>query len=185
MILIFIISIIIHEFGHVFACKILHKNFGKIKVGIFGFSNASLNLSNMNVFQKIFILVSGSVLNFIVFIILSINYNKFSYLIGYMNLLIGILNLLPIVPLDGGNIMICILNIKFSIKVAIKVTLIISKIILIILSFLYCIGIIYFKNLFLLGLILYIWYVFLKEEKKFDIYFRIEKNYKNKTFLLQ
>jgi stage IV sporulation protein FB len=185
VLLIFIISIVLHECGHVLACIILHKKFGKVKVSIFGFSNNNLNLSNMKNFKKIFILVLGSLVNFIVFIFCMVIGGKLVDKIGKMNLLIGVFNLLPIVPLDGGNILICILSDKFFIKQAIESSLIISKIILVIISFLYCIGIIYLKNLFLLGIIMYVWYIFLREEKKFELYFKIEKSYFNRTFLLQ
>ena len=176
--LIFFLSIIIHELGHIISCNILHIKFGRVNFGIFGFSNREVRFSNLNKSQKIFILASGSFFNFILAIISVKLPFSFNDKICFTNLLLAMFNLLPIIPLDGGNILICILNYKFSIKKSIKISLIISKIFLVILIFAYCILILFLKNLFLLGIIVYLWYLYLKEESKFELYFRIENKFK-------
>ncbi len=97
----------------------------------------------------------------------------------YTNLLLGIFNLLPIIPLDGGNILISFLNYKFNVNDSIKMALIISKLELIILSIVYCIFILILKNLWIFVLIIYLWYLYLKEEEKFEFYLKIHERYKN------
>jgi stage IV sporulation protein FB len=175
MLIIFLVSILFHELGHIFACKILHKNFGKIKFGIYGFSNETLELSALKCYQKIFILSSGVIVNLLISIVSCRFQNRICLEFGYINLLLAIFNLLPIIPLDGGNILICLLKTKLEFKKSISIALNLSKALLILTSFLYCIAIIYLKNVFLLGLIIYMWYIFLKEEKQFEIFFEIER----------
>ena len=106
--LFFVISIIIHEIGHIIVSNIFNVNFGKVNISFFGFSNKNLVLSGNSFFNKIFILMAGSLFNFcffILFLILKV------YNLAIMNLYLGIFNLLPIIPLDGGNILICLIKI--------------------------------------------------------------------------
>lgn len=176
--LIFFLSIVIHEFGHIVTCKLLHRQFGAIKLGVLGFSNTELKLSKLNIFQKILILISGSFFN-LIFAIICLNISsEYGLVLCYSNTLIGIFNLLPIIPLDGGNILICILNRKYEINKSIEISLIVSKIFLVCISFIYCISVIILKNVFILLLIVYLWYLYLREEREFRIYFQIENNLK-------
>lgn len=176
--LIFLLSITFHELGHIITSKIIHRNFGKIRFGFFGFSNKELRLSNLKLKEKIFILASGSIFN-LVLAITSFNFlAEMKEELFFTNVFIAIFNLLPIIPLDGGNILICVLNSKFEIRKSIEISLIISKVFLIIISFMYCIMMILLKNIFLLILIIYLWYLFLREESSFRIYFKVENSLK-------
>lgn len=176
--LIFLLSITFHEIGHIISSKIVHRNFGKIYFGVFGFSNKGLRLSKLKPKEKVFILASGSLFNLLLAVI-SFKFSvKMKYELFFTNIFIAIFNLLPIIPLDGGNILISILNCKFEIKKSIEISLVISKIFLVTISFIYCIMIVLLKNIFLLILIIYLWYLYFREESSFKIYFRIEDNLK-------
>jgi len=171
--LFFVISIIIHEIGHIIVSNIFNVNFGKVNISFFGFSNKNLVLSGNSFFNKIFILMAGSLFNFcffILFLILKV------YNLAIMNLYLGIFNLLPIIPLDGGNILICLISKISNEKMAIRYTMKISKMFLIIITFMYSIGIIILKNFSLFILILYLWFLNIKEEKQFDLYKKISDN---------
>jgi len=65
--------------------------------------------------EKIFILASGSIFN-LVLAITSFNFlAEMKEELFFTNVFIAIFNLLPIIPLDGGNILICVLNIILNI----------------------------------------------------------------------
>ena len=91
-----------------------------------------------------------------------------------MNLFLCVVNLLPILPLDGGNILNCILlEENLSFKTSTSISLLISKIVLIFLSLIYCFAIFYLKNVWIFLGIIYLWILFFKEERKFDNYLKI------------
>jgi len=76
---------------------------------------------------------------------------------------------LPILPLDGGKILKEILNKFIGNNRSIEYTLLVSKIFLCIFTYLYSIFIILIKNVYILLLILYLWYLYLQEEKKYNL----------------
>ena len=88
----------------------------------------------------------------------------------YTNLLLFVFNLLPIIPLDGGKIMIEILKIIYKENFKVQNILAVSKFFLFIFSFLYSIAIIKVKNIYIIFLILYLWYLYYIEEKKILLY---------------
>lgn len=100
----------------------------------------------------------------------------------YTNLLLGIINLLPILPLDGGNILNCILEKKVGFYISGKISLFVSKIVLIIISLIYCFAIFYLKNFWIFCGIIYLWILFFKEEKNFALYLKILDKYKNTKY---
>lgn len=177
--MIFLFSIIIHELGHIFMSKILNVQFGKIKLGILGFSAKELDLTGIKKRSKILIFSSGAIFNLLgIFLILHTNLSSFlKEQIIYSNLLIAIFNLLPIVPLDGGNVLVCILEYKFNFRKSMRIALFISKIFLIFLSFLYCIMILIIKNIWLVVLFVYLWILYIREERRFELYIKIHKRY--------
>ncbi len=173
--IIFVLSIAIHELGHVISSKIFHTNFGMIKFTLLGFSSNTSSLIGCENYKKIIIMLSGALFNIILALSLCFfNYDKLKLWI-YTNLGLGIINLLPIIPLDGANVILCVLNKRFNSKKAIGIGLKISKILLIIISFLYACLIILVKNVFILFMIIYLWYLFLEENNNFKTYFRIEE----------
>lgn len=121
--------------------------------------------------------LAGPLSNLIVAVLIKyININEEEKIkILYTNLSLCIFNLLPIIPLDGGNILREILKNKFNNINSNKVTLIISKVNLILLTFVYSILILKIKNITIFFLIMYLWYLNFIEDKKLEI---VEKTYK-------
>ena len=96
-------------------------------------------------------------------------------LIIYANLLIFMFNLLPIYPLDGGRILNGILHIFVGKREAMKLSYNISMIITIIVTAIASIGILYYKNIAIFFIVMYLWVIVLKEA---FIYRKIENLYK-------
>lgn len=95
-----IIALTIHEAAHLFAALILNIKFKKVKITLFGF-NINANLENISLIRKILLFIAGPLSNVAVFIVLTdTNY----FLFAKINLFLACINLVPIVPLDGGNI---------------------------------------------------------------------------------
>ncbi len=139
-VLVGIISSLMHELGHIIAVKAKKCSIDRIKLGCV---NADIFLNGGNLTDKIIILFSGSMMNFFIAVIFkimcSVYYDVNIFRTIYLqNLFIGILNLLPISTLDGGCILLSLLNKKIDSIVALRVYNIVSFIFLIPL---FCIGI--------------------------------------------
>lgn len=100
-------------------------------------------------------------------------------LIIYANILIGIFNLIPIYPLDGGRIVKCMLHIFFGRKEAYDYTNKISNITIAFLTAVSSIVILYWKNVAILIILGYLWYLVVVENKRYknkqEIYKRFEQ----------
>ena len=93
----------------------------------------------------------------------------------YANLLIGIFNLLPIYPLDGGRMLKAIL-IKFNnIELVEEILNKISNVIMILLTVIASIGILYLKNIAIFFIIVYLWGVRIAENKRHRLKMRVHK----------
>ena len=122
--LIAFISIILHEIGHIVAMVLQSQKIREIKFGAFCIDivNSSKN--------TIFTMLSGSLSNFIFAIIFLIFYNfsreaffKFAALQG---MYVGVFNLMPILDLDGGQIIFYFLSRKFKYETAERALTLIS-----------------------------------------------------------
>ena len=110
-----VIASLLHEFGHIFAMKLLDYKLNRIKIG---FVNSDIILSVHKNSDMIKILLSGSFVNFCIALIskLLFFYTKKDLfeIIFLQNFFIGMLNLFPIEMLDGGIILSLILNDKIG-----------------------------------------------------------------------
>ena len=104
-------AVFMHECGHLFAMWILGCAPKKIKL-----IPASVQITNaaFTGYKNDFLIaVSGPLVNFILFLAFYYNYSLFeNRLVGYfalINLMLGILNLLPVKGLDGGTVLFSIL----------------------------------------------------------------------------
>ena len=125
LVLLAILSSLIHEFGHIFT-MIMQKNYIKaIKFHPFGIDIVDSNRTLYNYSKNILVLISGSTTNFLIALILKMLYfytrNPIINIVFYQNIYIGILNLLPIGVLDGGQIVFIILSKKIGINRAYKI----------------------------------------------------------------
>ncbi len=165
--IIFLIFIIIHEMSHLTVAILIGAVPKKISVNPFGVSLELYSYEKIDFWGRIFFFSIGPFTNFIIAIISF--FLKFNDLIIYTNLAILCFNVLPILPLDGGKILKEILNKFIGNNRSIEYTLLVSKIFLCIFTYLYSIFIILIKNAYILLLILYLWYLYLQEEKKYNL----------------
>lgn len=160
---------IVHELGHVLSGILLGRKIEKFELMAIGCRVKFFDEEEFNPIKDIIISASGPLINFILVIFFLVQPIHIKYVEFYIygNLLLGVFNLLPIYPLDGGRIIKNILElIKNDISVE-EITNNISNITLIILTMIASILVIYFKNIFIFITILYLWYILMKENKRY------------------
>lgn len=169
-----------HEMGHLIVGVLLGfkvKNLTINPMGLtvrFGINvkeyNKKVKKGNMLALKKIIIASSGPAINFLIVLVAYFLYNKCNLNIDYskiiyINIIIGIFNLIPIYPLDGGQILKNILHIKCGLENSYKYTNEISNILLIIITAFSSIAIYYLKNIAVLFIIIFLWNLVIKENK--------------------
>ena len=171
---------LIHELGHLLAGLLVGMQPEKLELIQFGVAisfkikpeeyNKKIKKGNQLEIKKILVALAGPITNFIViFIILNLNIELFKALtIIYTNFLIVIFNLLPKYPLDGGRILKGILHINIGKQKAEKYINIISKITVTILTIIASILILHVHNIAFILICMYLWYLILKEDKKYQ-----------------
>ena len=160
--IIFIIFILIHELAHlIFGISIGGKP-RSIILEPFGVSLEFFSYGKKSHLLRAIFYLIGPTINIIIailFIKIRIFDNIINEKIILINLLIFIFNMLPILPLDGGKALKEILYCVFPSKNTNNLILIISKLFLITISFTYSIAIIKVKNIYIVFLIIYLWYL--------------------------
>ena len=174
MYILFMLFAIIHECFHLLAGIILGYKVKSMRIMPLGLSicfkekeeeyNTKIRKSNFNNVKKIIILIMGPISNIIIafiFAILDIAEPV------YINVLIAIFNLLPIYPLDGGQILNRVLRIIYGNFEAYRISNSINNIIMSIITALDSIGILYTKNIAIFFIVIFMWYLTIKENKKY------------------
>lgn len=172
------IFILLHELGHAITGIILGLKIKKININVFGLSIEFENYGKERLNNKIIIDMAGPAINIITFIIAVIFKNEE---IAYINILLAIINLLPIYPLDGGRIVKNLLLKSHNYKQVVGYTEKISKDTLIIITAISSIVILYIKNVGIFLIILYLWSIALKECRKNQIIKRAFQTIQNNT----
>lgn len=170
---VFIISTLIHEISHALAGIILGVKLRKFCIMPFGFNITFEEVGSYkkNIIKKIIIASVGPVINLCIMmfaVIFKLNTN-----IIYANLIIAVFNLIPIYPLDGGRILKSILRIKFNAQKTNFLVNKISNITLIILTAVTSILILYINNISLIFVLGYLWYITIRENKKYNLIKRV------------
>ncbi len=113
-------SALLHELGHFFMMQIKGHRIEEVNIGFFTVDIVDRDRNFGSFTDKFLILISGSLFNFIICLIFFIffYFTEFSTFksVAYVNLFIGILNLLPISSLDGGQIFYNLVLRFFSIR---------------------------------------------------------------------
>ncbi len=179
--LIFLLFVFIHELAHLFCGILIGGKPRKLYLNPLGVSLEFYSYGKSNPLYKICFFIAGPLINLIIAVIFYfIQYDEYyKTKIIYTNLALCIFNLIPIIPLDGGKILKEILRKFIGIDKANKFVMIISKTFLVIISFVYGIAIIEIKNIYLLLLIIYLWYLYFLEEKKYFLFERVNNCIKN------
>ena len=193
MYILLMIFAIIHELGHVIAGLILKFKPEEIRLTPVGLQvsfsidsieyNEKVNRAKVLNIKKAIIALAGPMTNLSIssiVILFGMFYKEIQYtyiyqVVIYANLLIALFNLIPIYPMDGGRVLKEVLHIIFGKKKAYKVTYIVSKTVLILLTMLSSIAILYIHNIAVLIIITYLWYLEIVEIRRYNRRRNIEK----------
>ncbi len=110
-------AVIIHELGHIIPMCIYGYRPEKIKISLFEISITDNSRHKRSFWKNFFIILLGPFINFICFIsfYLLYLYGKDFYLpIAIANLSVGLFNFMPVLSLDGGQLLYLILCKKFT-----------------------------------------------------------------------
>lgn len=179
---------LIHEFGHVLVARILGNKLLKFKIMPLGFSiflqtniedyNKKIKKGNMYVLKNLIISIAGPITNIIIFLVtffLPIELMIKEKII-YINAIIAIFNLIPMYPLDGSKILQNVLKLFCSNKESYKYTNIVANATLIIFTIFCSVFILYAKNIAIVAILIYLWYINIKENEKQKIRNKILNN---------
>ena len=178
----------IHECGHLLAGLLLKLKPKKLEINLFGLAIVFEEFGSRNKefeLKKVLIAAAGPLTNVIIILIvwlfnLPIKDITKEILI-YANILIIAFNMLPIYPLDGGRIVRGILYIVKGREFSEEVTNKVANIGAIILTFAGSIAIYYFKNIAILLMIIYLWALVIRENKRYFLKEKVEKIIKQNT----
>lgn len=163
----------IHELGHMVTGIILKLKPKSLNLMPFGISIIfeTYGYRKLIEIKKIMLALAGPMTNFLIAIIFSFLHidSHIKEIIIYSNILIGIFNMLPMYPLDGGRILKGIIRIKFSKLEADKIINRISNIIVICLTAISSIAILYFKNIAIIFVLVYLWFIIFEENKRYKM----------------
>lgn len=165
---------LLHELGHLLAGIILKFKPKKIAFNPLGlsvtFEGFGENVSRTICQKRIFVAIAGPLVNLIIIILTYIfNFGESKYLIIYSNLILLLINLIPIYPLDGGRILKEFLHIQLGYWKSISITNKISNVFTILLTIIASISIFYFKNIAILLIGIYLWFLVIKENRYFAV----------------
>lgn len=162
---------LVHELGHLVAGIFLGLKVKNINIMPFGVSINFEDYSNKYVLKKIIIAIAGPLTNLII-VILGI-FNEWKDNIIYANMLIGMFNLIPLYPLDGGRILKYILHLTTSSKEAEITTYKLSNVLIIILTIISSFGVMLIENIGIVLIILYLWMLVIRENKRYRLKMRV------------
>ena len=168
---------LIHELGHIFFIKIFRYEIINVEILPFGCFTTTNKLVNSSINKDLLINLGGILIQLLLMIFLYLirfNINPITYnLYIKYNIIIIIFNLIPIIPLDGNNILHLILEKYFSFKNSYYLNVYLSflfLIIFIIINYVY-----HIDNYFIISFLIYKLVMYLKNYKYISNRFLIER----------
>ncbi len=171
---------LLHEIGHLIMGLVVGLQPKEMKITPVGISITFQNeigyyTPNQKMLKEIAVAIAGPLVNIVVVILCCI-FPFPSSLIWIVNLVLAIINLLPIYPLDGGRIVKSIVARLHSDEETEAYMHTISNTMLIILTIVCSVVILYYHNIALLVAIAYLWWIVIKEHKQYHLW----KQYREK-----
>lgn len=161
---------IIHELGHLLIGMLCGRKVEKIEILAIGCKMKFIpTYEDKKEIQEICIALAGPLTNLIMFaLFLVIPFNiEYKEIYIYANILIGIFNLLPIYPLDGGRIFKNILKIYNDNTIVEEIVNNVSNVTMILLTMIASVLVIYYKNIIIFITVIYLWSILIKENKRY------------------
>jgi len=153
----------------------------KIRFIFLGFFIEFISNNKKTIKKDIVIFMAGPLSNFFISLVFFNRENEWEEWIWITNLFLCILNLLPVYPLDGEQILNKIFEICFGYRRGIIYSFYIGKLVLCVITFLYSMLIIKIKNISIFLFIIFLWYKMNEKEKQLllakNAYEVIEKTY--------
>lgn len=163
----------IHEMAHTIIGLILKLKPKTLEIQPFGVGIIFESFENSER-NKIIIASAGPITNILIALIFIFIKIKVQTTIVNVNILLAMFNLIPIYPIDGGRILKAILTTKEGKEKAETAINKVSNITLIIITLLSSILILVYKNIGLFIIIIYLWILVMKENKRYELNKRIE-----------
>lgn len=170
----------IHEMAHMIVGLILKLKPKTFEIQPFGVGIIFESFENSER-NKIIIALAGPITNILIALIFIFIKIKVQTTIVNVNILLAMFNLIPIYPIDGGRILKAILTTKEGKERAETAINKVSNITLIIITLLSSILILVYKNIGLFIIIIYLWILVMKENKRYELNKRIRNIIKNKN----
>ncbi len=179
--LIFLTFILIHELAHLLVGIAIGGIPKKMTISIFGVSLDFYSYGKNKAIHRILFYSVGPIINLIIgFLCSKLMINEgFKEIIVKTNYAIGIFNLLPIIPLDGGKILKEFLKLCVGPDKANILVMFVSKAMLVCFSLIYSVLILKVKSIMILLLLIYLWYLYMIEDKRYNLYVTTRKTIKN------
>lgn len=182
------LSVFVHELAHILSAFSFGVSCEKIIVSPIGQIAVLNGFEEISWIKRLIVIFAGPFINFIIFIILRFSDKEIFNFIAFVNLAIGVFNLVPAYPLDGGRILKAVLcrfiGILNANKAVFKVSFVMSHI----LFFLGFIQVILFPyNISILCISVYLIKIIKKERIKLTLDFykiimgKKNNNLKNKV----
>ena len=137
-----LLALLLHETGHLFCASAFHLKVSEIEIGPFG-GIISVDSTRITKAKQIILSLSGplfSLLGYIFSYFMILNASPFTYLyLDFLriNLLLFLFNLLPVLPLDGGQLLLALFRKKQHVRRILAGTGMLTGVFLIVISFLF------------------------------------------------